>query len=128
MDYHATGFCRENMNTAVKRLIHYLMRSIPGVLQAGVPVFFSLCIAALLMYGSAAFSDRTLIILLNFLRYGSSVLALLSLFALCYSIQRLARQKLKRIVFYIIAYFLSGIFGMVLAIICTLITVISGGT
>ena len=114
------------MSTTAKRFIHYLKRIIPGVLKAAVPVFFSLCIAALVMYGSGGFSDRTQIIILNFLCYSASVLALLSLCALCYSVRRLARQKLKRFIIYITLCLLSGIFGMVLALICTLILVISG--
>jgi len=114
------------MATMAGKLLHYLKRIIPGVLKAGVPVLFSLCIAALLLFGGG-FSDTTLIFLLNFLRYGASVLAILSLFALAYSIRQLARHKLKRYVIYIIIYLLSGIFGLVLAIVCTMILVISGG-
>jgi len=117
------------MATAETGLTHYLKRSIPGVLKAGVPVLFSLCAAGLALFGfSGGFPDSALIILLRLLRYAASVLALLSLCALCYSIRRLTRQKLKRFALYTALYILSGLFGFALALTCSVIIVISAGS
>ena len=111
-----------------KKIKRLFVRIIPGVLKQGVPVFFFLCIVILAVYGSGSgFSDKSLLILLRLLRYTAFFLALVSFFALAYAVRRLTKRRQKRFALYLALYLLSGVFGLSLAVFCTVIIAISAG-
>jgi len=103
------------------------MRIIPGVLKAGVSVFLSLCIALLVLYSQGSFlSDASLVILLRLMRYSGALLAIMSVFAVGHNVWRIISRRLIRCVFFIIFYFFSGLFGLVLAVLGNVIIAITG--
>ena len=116
------------MSNIAAKWIKFFKRIMPGVIKAGMPVLFSLCVLILVIYGlGSSFSDKSLVILLRLLRYTAFLLALLSFFALAHAIRRLAGQRLIRFVLYTAACLLSGVFGLGLAVFCSVIIVLSAG-
>jgi len=108
------------------RKINLFFKIIPGGLRIGVILLFLICIILLFIYAfSGNFSDASLVILLDLMRNTGSVLALFSLLILIYTIWSHIRKRRKFFVLHIILFFISGIFGAAIAILCNVILVLS---